>query len=543
MITRRQFNKLVGTAGVGLLVPWGCGGDGDDDDDFDGGRSLEKYVDALAIPGTLAPDSRLNGETFYRVTMTQFAQKLHRDLPPTTVWGYDGTYPGPTIDARMNELVRVEWINSLPTAHLLTVDPTSHCGDTAPNCSPDVRTTVHVHGGNQPSDSDGYPEDWWLPGESKIYSYPNQQLPTTLWYHDHTLGITRLNVYAGLAGFKIIRDDAEDELDLPSGEFEVPILIQDRTFRRNGSLFYPKVGDVPSVHPNWQPEYFADTAVVNGVVWPYFEVEPRKYRFRILNGCNARFLIMQLNGGPAFTQIGSDGGLFNEPVEVSTLFLAPAERADVVIDFTNYAGQTYTLSNSAPAPFPDGGEIELPEIMQFRVKQGPVADNSVLPAVLTDTAGRIPESQADRTVDFTLDEALDSDEDSTQLLLDNKRWTEPLTDKDMPRLGTTEIWRIINTTGDTHPSHVHLIDFQILDRQPYDEKNFDKTGDVVFTGPAEPPEANEMGWKDTVRCPPGYVTRIIIKWEGFPGRFVWHCHILEHEDNEMMRPLEVLPEL
>jgi len=165
----------------------------------------------------------------------------------------------------------------------------------------------------------------------------------------------------------------------------------------------------------------------------------------------------------------------------------------------------------------------------------------VLPAILTDTADRIPESDAIRSLDFTLEEGLDPAGDSLQLLLDGKRWTAPLADKDMPRLGTTEIWRLINRTGDTHPIHVHLIDFQILDRRPYDVDAYDRSGVVVYTGPAQPPDANEMGWKDTARCPPGTVTRIIIPWSGFSGRYVWHCHILEHEDNEMMRPLEVLP--
>ncbi len=538
MISRREFVKLGAATATGLFLPWGCA---DDDRGLGSTTALEKYVDPLPKPPVLQPAGVLDGGTFYQVSISQFAQKLHRDLPPTPVWGYDGIYPGPTIEVRLDELVRIEWVNALPTAHLLTVDPTIHCGDTAPQCLPAVRTTTHVHGGNQPADSDGYPEDWWLPGESKIYTYPNHQLPTTLWYHDHTLGITRLNVYAGLAGFKIVRDDAEEALNLPAGEFEIPLLIQDRSFNSDGSLFYPSVGDVPSVHPNWQPEYFADTAVVNGVVWPYLEVEPRKYRFRILNGCNARFLILRLDSGPSFSQIGSDGGLLNTPVNVSPLTLAPAERADVVVDFSAFAGRSIIMSNSAPAPYPDGGEVELPEIMQLRVRTGPVSDDSVLPVVLTDTAARIPESQAIRSNDFTLEESLDPADDSVQLLLDGKRWTAPLEDKEMPRLGTTEVWRFINRTGDTHPMHIHLIDFQILDRQPYDEDAYDATGELVFTGPAEAPDANEMGWKDTVRCPPGYVTRIIVTWAGFAGRFVWHCHILEHEDNEMMRPLEVLP--
>lgn len=542
--TRRRFLSLAAAGGLGAVLP-GCS----TSERFVSflspvAKTLERFVDALPIPPVLRSiGTDADGEKLYQVVMSPFRQVLHRDLPATLLWGYNGTYPGPTIEARVGELIRVLWVNGLPLEHLFLVDPTIHCGQNAPNCSPAVRTVVHVHGGNQPADSDGYPEDWIVPGESQLFTYPNNQLPTTLWYHDHALGITRLNVYAGLAGFKIVRDAAEEALNLPSGAYEVPILIQDRTFNDDGSLFYPRVGDDPDAHPFWVPEYFADTAVVNGKVWPHLEVEPRKYRFRLLNGCNARFLTLTIDQGPPFQQIGSDGGLLPAPVTVNPLTLAPAERADVVVDFSGYAGQSLILTNNAPAPFPDGGEVELPDIMQFRVGAGAVADPSVVPAVLTGTAARIPEGEAIRTVDFTLNESLNAEDNSLILLLDEKRWDDALGPKDMPRLGTTEIWRLINTTGDTHPIHVHLVEFQILDRQPYDTDLFDSTGTLQFTGPAVPPDDNEMGWKDTVRCPPGEVTRIIIRWEGFSGRYVWHCHILEHEDNEMMRPLEVLPEL
>jgi spore coat protein A len=502
-------------------------------------QTLAKYVDRLVIPNVLAPVETVKGVVYYELTMRQFRQRLHRDLPPTTLWGYNGTYPGPTIVALRNQPARVRWANALPTEHLLPVDATIH-GAKPPN--PAVRTVVHLHGAYVLPNSDGYPGSWFTSGDFADYDYPNTQLATTLWYHDHALGITRLNIYAGLAGLYIVRDPAEDGLQLPSGPFDIPLLIQDRSFNRGGSLFYPDKGDT---HPQWVPEFFGDVALVNGKVWPYLDVEARRYRLRLVNGSNARFYRLALDVGMPFYQIGSDGGLLSAPVTLKRILLAPAERADVIIDFSGLGGRRVVLTNDAPAPFPDGDGVVIPEIMQFRVVL-PLSDvpNHPLPAVLSTVAPTFP-SSAVRVRDLTLDERVDEHDKPIVMLLNELHFEDPVTET--PRLNTIEIWRFINRTNDTHPIHVHLVQFRVLDRTPFDAKRYDnykQSGylrpiESYFTGPAVPPDPNEAGWKDTVRVNPGQITRIIAHFD-IPGRYVWHCHILEHEDNDMMRPYEVM---
>lgn len=515
--------------------------------------ALTKYVDALPIPMILEPKSQNNEVTKYEVEMTEFFQKLHKDLPETLVWGYEGTYPGPTIEVKKDERIQVKWINNLPVeTHLLPVDTTIHGAD---HDAPTVRTVVHLHGANVTPESDGYPEAWFTNNfdetgplfVTEIYEYLNQQLAATLWYHDHGLGITRLNVYAGLAGFYIIRDDIEESLNLPKGAFEVPILIQDRSFNEDGSLFYPTAPDEiptngfpPLPNPSIVPEFFGDTIVVNGKVWPFLEVEPRKYRFRFLNGSNSRFYNLMLDQGTPWFQIGTDGGLLETPVQLTNLILSPAERADVIIDFSNFAGKNIIITNTAPTPFPDGDPVDpdtTGQIMQFRVTL-PLSseDTSEIPTDLTSITW-LEEGSARKTRDLTLEEGID-EFGRLKLLLNGLTWEEPITEK--PRLKTTEIWRLINITVDTHPIHLHLVQFQILDRRPFDVSHFEQTGEIVFTGPAVLPMENERGWKDTVRANPNEVTRIISRFVDFPGLYVWHCHILEHEDHEMMRPYKVI---
>jgi spore coat protein A, manganese oxidase len=510
-------------------------------------KRLRQFVDRLPIPGVLKPVSKNLKSTNYVVKMKEFRQKLHRDLPLTRLWGYEGKFPGPTIETNRNELVRVLWLNQLPKRHLLPVDKTVHGANKG---APQVRTVVHVHDGVAPPDSDGHPEAWFTRGfkktgpafKRKIYRYPNRQRATTLWYHDHALGITRLNVYAGLAGFYLLRDKNEKSLNLPKGKFEIPLVIQDRSFKKDGSLFYPKKPKPASPNlptPSVIPEFFGDTILVNGKVWPFLEVEPRKYRFRILNGSNARFYTLSLTSGRPFIQIGTDGGLLRTPVRVKKLVLGPAERADVIIDFSKFKGQTITLKNSAPAPFP-GGAAPNPKttgiVMQFRVKL-PLSgrDTSTVPVRL----GRIPPlfvKQSRKIRNLSLVESKDRF-GRLMLLLNNKRWDAPVTEK--PRLNSVEIWNLINTTPDTHPIHLHLARFRILNRQRFNVDHFNKSRKLVFTGPPVPPAPNERGLKDTVRANPGEVTRIIARFGPFSGEYVWHCHILEHEDHEMMRPFIV----
>jgi spore coat protein A len=303
----------------------------------------------------------------------------------------------------------------------------------------------------------------------------------------------------------------------------------------------------------WVPEFFGDTALVNGKVFPFLEVEPRRYRFRILNGCNSRFLQIALSSGQTFLQIGAEGGFLPRPVQLAQILLAPAERADVIVDFSGHENQNIILTNDAPAPFPGGGEFVIPQIMQFRVKQhcsdkDPDLDlgenlNSVarfLPlAVSLETEPLHHEPPIAKVRYLTLTEELDAQGNPIRLLLDGLPFSAPATE--ISKLNTTEIWNFINLTGDNHPIHLHLVTFHVLDRQPFDVNVYNATRNLVFTGPPVPRAANEAGLKDTVRTPPGEVTRIKVSFTDFTGNYVWHCHILEHEDNDMMRPLQVIP--
>jgi spore coat protein A, manganese oxidase len=490
--------------------------------------SLAQFVDPLPVPKVAAaaeqrPDPENPGKKipYYHLAMREMQIKIHRDVKPTRMWGFDENSPGPIIEAHKDQGLLVEWANELPTKHLIPVDHNIHGAEAS---KPDVRAVTHLHGAKAPADSDGYPDDWYVPGKSVTYHYPNHQEAATLWYHDHALGITRLNVFAGLFGFYILRDDFEDSLDLPSGKYEIPLALYDRSFDRDGQLAYPISGNLKSP---WVSEYFGDAVLVNGKLFPYFDVEPRKYRFRILNASNARFLHLSLSNKQEFHQIGTDQGLLAAPVEQQLLQIAPGERADVILNFAGHAGEQIVLKSDVAFV-----------IMQFRVQQQSVTDTSSLPAILRPVA-KIPESAAIQNRMLTLGEIDDMVQNPMTMLLNNAHWDMPITEN--PKLDSVEIWNLINLTDDSHPIHLHLVRFQILDRRSFKVDDFyTEHGKITFTGPVVPPSANEAGWKDTVRTDPGMVTRIIVKFEGYKGRYVWHCHILEHEDNEMMRPYEVI---
>jgi spore coat protein A, manganese oxidase len=456
---------------------------------------------------------------YYRVEMVEFESKLHRDLKPTRQWGYGGSVPGPTFETRGGQGLLVEWVNRLPRRHFLPVDHNLHGAEIS---VPEVRTVVHLHGAKTTPENDGYPETWFVPGESSLYHYPNQQDAAMLWYHDHAMGITRLNIFAGLLGGFIVRHQIEEALNLPQGRYEVPLIIYDRILSQSGQLQYPTSG-IPS--KPWVPELNGSVFVINGKIFPYLEVEPRKYRFRMLNAANFRFFDLSLSNHQPFHQIGTDLGLLPAPVELTSISLFPAERADLVIDFTKLTGRFVEMKHlSTP-------------ILQFRVSREPVSDSTVLPAKLRPVT-RIRESEAVRTRTLRLTESDDSAGKSMVMLLDGKRFHEPISEK--PTIDTSEIWELVNLTGDTHPIHLHLARFQILDRRPFDRFAYNLNGTLTYRGPAVPPADSEAGWKDTVRTEPDTVTRIIVRFEGFTGRYVWHCHLLEHEDNEMMRPYEVI---
>jgi spore coat protein A len=514
--------------------------------------TVDHYVDPLPIPNRLVPGGTgKNGER-YRIRMLEFKQQMHSQLPPTRLWGYEGQYPGPTIEAFRGKPIQIEWENNLPAQHIFPIDPQLHG---AMASTPVVRTVPHLHGSRTRSESDGLPESWFTPGASALYSYPNNQQAATLWYHDHAVGITRLNVYAGLSGFYLLRDDEERAMGLPSGDYEIPIILQDRTFDDNGQLVYsPTHEDGVKLPPGvWGPELFGELPVVNGALYPYLNVEPRRYRIRLLNGSNSRFVNLYFNLAKkptdipslvTFHQIGTDGGFLPKPAQLNRLLLGPAERADLIVDFTGLEGKTVTLSNNASAPYPGWDMItlhnaQLYEWMQFRVAL-PLAANAksfTMPssasfAKLDDTASVV-------TRDFVITEQMDAQGRSHGVYMNGKGYDDPVTE--FVKLGSVEKWRFINTTDDTHPVHLHLVQFQILERQGFNPAAMQK-GTLELVGLRRPPAANEAGWKDTAIVNPRDVLTIVVRFEGYVGRYVFHCHMLEHEDNDMMRPYVVVPE-
>jgi spore coat protein A, manganese oxidase len=487
---------------------------------------LTPFVDPLPIPRLARPvGTRPNPAhpqqqiPYYRIAMRETRQQVHRDLPSTRMWSFDGSFPGPTLETESGKPILVEWANQLPARHFLPIDHTLMGAETS---QPEVRSVVHLHGGRTPAASDGYPEDWVVPGKSQTCLYPLPQDAALLFYHDHTMGINRLNIYAGMQGFCFVRDPHEDALDLPRGNYELPLMVCDRYLKTDGQLEYP-VSEFPD-RP-WVPEVFGNAILVNGKLLPYFEVEPRKYRLRIMNGSNGRFYRFSFSNKSQFHVIGNDQGLLSAPVAAARVTLAPAERIDIIVDFAAMAGTHVVLVSDSF------------DILEFRVGAKAGSLDKALPVTLRSPI-RLDPAVATTTRRLTLDERLNYVQHSMGMLLNNTPWHMPITEK--PTLGTTEIWEFVNLTDDSHPIHLHLVRFQILDRRRFDTFDYQSKGTLRFVGPVQPPEAFESGWKDTVRADPGMVTRILIPFEGFAGRYVWHCHILEHEDNEMMRPYEVI---
>lgn len=526
------------------------------------------------------------GGSHYEIGAYQFKQNLGlvnlKTMAPmqTTVWGYGSktqspTYPGRTflIDkgANPSKPITVRWKNNLvdtlgnPLPHLLPVDSTLDWADPfndPPNRVPGpylgpVPICMHLHGGHTESLSDGLPDAWFTPGYAQkgrlfneVYNYPMDQEAATIWYHDHALGLTRLNVYAGLAGFCLIRDAKEAALNLPKYPYEVLLAIQDRMFTPNGQLYYPTQPSLlPGGAPSAQPEFFGDFILVNGKAWPVLDVKPRQYRLHFLNGSDSRFynialLVKNTNQpGPALVQIGTDGGLLNAPVTIASpqrLLMGPGERMDVLVDFSTFAGNTLILTNDANVPFPTGAPVDPRtggRIMAFRVASTPVVPGTVPTQLRTTPIPPLSTSLPPRQlilVEVTngygrLEPILGTVTDGAL------QYRSPITEN--PELGSTEIWEIYNTTPDAHPIHLHLVQFQVLDRQEFtaDQAGNGSLTNIQLVGsPVQPPD-NEKGWKDTIVMNPGSVTRIIAKFD-IAGEYVWHCHILSHEDHEMMRP-------
>src|SRR6266511_757634 len=595
---------------------------------------------------------------YYEIAVRQFRQHI---LPQsmglaTTVWSYGSVnhpasfnYPAFTVEATWRKPVRVKWINDLVDAngnylpHLLPVDQTLHwanppggIGGTDTHGTDPTRYTgpvpvvTHLHGGHSSEESDGFAEAWYLPAANNIpasyaragsfyetfrakaeallaqpwepgtavFQYANDQRAATIWYHDHTLGMTRSNVYAGPAGFYLLRGGPSDgvvgtlpgpapALGDPAGVryYEIPIAIQDRSFNADGSLFYPDnraffeelepsqlqipfipdaaCGGPSDISPIFNPEFFGNTIVVNGKTWPFLEVEQRRYRFRFLNGCNSRFLILKLSNELPFWQIGAEGGFLPAPVELEQLLMGPAERADVNLDLKNVPNKTeIILRNLDPdEPFgggkpPDDFDSADPEttgqVMQLRVVAASGVDTStppnqlVLPAITplpveTNTRQVSLNEEDSQTVlvsevdgNIVLDCANGEPFGPRHALLGTVsggngvplQWDDPITEN--PALGATEVWEMYNFTEDAHPIHIHEVEFDVVERES------------IETGETRGPESWETGRKDTVVAYPGEITRVKATYDR-PGRFVWHCHIVEHEDHEMMRPYFIGP--
>ena len=464
-----------------------------------------------------------------------------------------------------------------------------------------VPIVTHVHGAEDSSYYDGGPAGWYTPNgihgptyqtyaptdaNAAVYYYNNTQQEATLWYHDHAMGLTRLNVFSGMAGFYIIRDPNStiDPL-LPSGSYEVPLAIQDRSFYINGQFnFAPEGVGVNENHPYWNPEYFGNVMMVNGKVWPNFDVKQTTYRFRLLDGCNARFLNISLfdvtaNKTIPFTVIGSEGGFLKAPVTLTSLLFAPAERPDILVNFTDInPGDKIIMRNNANGPYPDGDAVN-PEttgqIMQFTVTGvlGPV--QQTLPATLNPTLnGTFPNLPAPtKTRVLTLTEVInETTSNSEGIFIDGQTYFA--TTSELPVVGSTEDWKIVDATGDAHPIHWHLIMFQVVSRQPYNQTKYyadwlklnnatetslplsNPTVNVAsltpyLLGPAVAPGPEEQGWKDTVKVWPGEITTVRIRFAAQDGSdfpfdatqgpgYVYHCHIIDHEDNDMMRPYNVV---
>lgn len=568
LLSRRQFLRTGAAAGGTLLVSMRFGALAraqEEGPPLVDAAALEKYVDPLPIPPTWTGDKL----AARGLRMAESVHRFHRDLGETPTWGYGGaSYLGPTISVRRGEPVTFSARNRLD-AHLLGVDSELH----GPHDGDDQdfpRTSLHLHGGYTEPASDGYPEDRFGPGRHHVYDYTNDQQAGTLWFHDHALGITRLNVYAGLAGFFLLRDE-EAEMGLPPRPFEIPLVLQDKAFLEEDD------GTNPLYYPSpWEPEFFGNAAVVNGKAWPRKRVRRAIYRLRLLNGSSSRIYNLFLDPQVPMWQVGTESGLLGAPVPVTRILLAPGERADVLVDFRGRSpdDQVKLMNDDLPPGVVSPADVEIEELMLFTVARQRGFSGGIPEAFSPVT--RMSDQTPVRRRNLLLTEILDEEGEPVMALLNARLWDTA--DIEEPEVDTLEQWNLINLTADTHPIHLHLIQFQLHNRQPIDAERylvdvFGKeelgVGDVG-TGPwphfPSPdgytaggevwPKPQEAGWKDTIQAHPGTVTRILVPfgpnaapgvpfgWSHraapFTGEYVWHCHILDHEDNEMMLPYRVV---
>jgi spore coat protein A, manganese oxidase len=675
MLTRREFLKLSALTGAGLALPLDLLANASPVLAFSQSDALRKFVQPLRMVGAdipvAAPDTTPQpwwqpGVTHYTMDIGQFEDQLHPDLPnPTRLWGFgqNGNFKhlAGVIATKRGAPVQITFRNNLPPDHIIPVDDTIM----GVMGNQNNRANIHLHGGLVPWTSDGGPMAWFDPNGHKgpsflnnqvlnpgaaqneaEYYYHNGQGSRVLWYHDHSFGTTRINAYAGMASAYVIYDDYElslgktHNLPGPLDPRTIYLVFQDKIFVRNdiaqldptwpsimpnsrpGDLWYAHEydpdrwelsGSNPPADPSVIPEFFADTMLVNGSVFPFLEVEQRQYRFRMLNACNARFLNPKLlfaKGksfpdntepnlkvpGPWFVQFGSEGGFQPYPSILrgttnSRLLLAPAERCDLIVDFRFVpAGTTLILYNDAAAPYPMGdpindyfpGNSSTPTaapgfgpntrtLMQIKVKARstrrpdppitlPLALHPTDPFLVKQIPTRpnpIPKGVKVRYL------TLNEDFDEFGRLIQRLGTSDPVGPSQFGRAytddptevipaGSTEVWEIINLTGDVHPMHFHLVNVQVLSRQNFDVVNY-AGGVPTYQGKPIAPDINELGWKETVRNYPNQVTRVLMKFDlpAVPftvpasprtggNEYVWHCHILEHEEHDMMRPLIIV---
>ena len=488
------------------------------------------------------------------------SQKFHRDLPPTQVFAYGlttdtATVPGPTIEALYGVDTYVTWQNHLPPQHILPWDPSipmamPHTG---------VPAVVHLHGGIHEPQSDGNANSWFTVGfqetgptwTKKTYHYPNNQQPGNLFYHDHTMGLTRVNLVAGLVGTYIIRHPLiEDPLGLPRGdEFDRPLIVIDRNIRTNGSIYMNSTGVNPSIHPQWQPEYFGDIIIVNGKAWPRLTVRRRKYRFRIINGCNARFLSFFFTNGLRFTHVASDSAYIDKPVVTNKILVGPSEITDVIVDFSESTTNIAILANDAPYPYPSGSPVNEAngKVMKFIILPHPENDTSRIPQKLLEYPSA-DSSNVSHTRYITMYEYTNNNTGQpTQLYLNGVPFEAPVTET--PKEGSTELWYVINLTGDNHPLHIHLALLKALDQTEIVKLNKFKNCMTRFNdavkchvenyarGKKVEVPAHEKGWKNVFKIMPGYVTKMVVRFSYIhtnasyafdataePG-YLYHCHV------------------
>ncbi|MFG1920349.1 multicopper oxidase family protein [Cryptosporangium sp. NPDC048952] len=485
-------------AAAGAVALSGCASEGSTGEALRSDRPLpEPFRVPLPIPPVKRPVRRDATTDWYEIVQRQADVEM---LPGvrTRILGYDGVFPGPTVESRTGRRTVVRHSNQT-----------------------DVPTVVHLHGGHTPAEHDGWPTDLVLPQNNaahhhdhhpghvtrgrRDYVYPITQPAATLWYHDHRMDFTGPQVYRGLAGFHLIRDDVEDALSLPGGDREIPLMIADRAFDADGALKYPAMA-----HDDFVEGVLGDVVLVNGAPWPELEVDAARYRFRILNASNARRYQLTLDQGATFVQIGSDAGLLAAPIEHTAVTIAQAERFDVIVDFSAYRpGQVITMRNAL-------GSAGTGQVMRFRVARK-ARDDSVIPTQLADVEP-LRRGTVERQFAFSRGTVPDGLGGQRKGWVVNGKPFDPSRVDATPRLGDVEIWTL--STDLHHPVHIHLSPFQVLSRN------------------GRPPGDLDAGWKDTVDLRPAETVEVAVRFTDYRGRFLLHCHNLEHEDMTMMSTFE-----